>query len=77
MKIIIRDGGGNPDIIFCKKNEEQYLGSKKTYIWEEVIMSYDIRYDKQYHELMGLWKFFFNDVSHFDKYRIEETLLYR
>lgn len=75
-KVTIRVGSGNPDIIFSKKAKDFYSNGG-SFFWDETVKSFDTNSKYQYHDAVILWREFFNEVSHFDKYRIEEIVIYR
>ena len=74
IKLAIRVGDGIPDIIFDKKSEDFYSDGRR-FFWDETIMSFDTGSEHQRENAMLLWREFFDDVSHFDKYRIEEIII--
>ena len=77
VKITIRVGGGNPDIVFSKKSKDYFSSNGKSFFWDEIIRSYDTDSRYQHDNAITLWEEFFNDVSHFERYRIEEVVVYR
>ena len=76
IKLAIRVGGGNPDFIFSKKSRDHYSDGR-SFFWDETIRIYDTDSEYQYYKAVMLWKEFFKEVSCFDKYRIEEVVIYR